>query len=129
MIVDDRDSGALGYIAVDDIEEVQGPPPIGVAAALSPAWPTRLGPAYPSPTRGPATIPFSLERGAHVRLLVYDVAGRLRRRLLDQDLGAGAHRILWDGRDASGQRIAAGVYFLRLESEGAAASRPLAVMP
>lgn len=129
MIVDARDSGANGYIAVDDIEEVLGPPPIGVAAEPSPARPTLLGAAYPSPTRGPATIPFSLERGAHVRLLVYDVAGRLRRRLLDQDLGAGAHRILWDGRDASGQRIAAGVYFLRLESEGAAASRPLAVMP
>ncbi len=129
MIVDERDSGPNGYIAVDDIEEVLGPPPIGVAAEPSPAWPALLGAAYPSPTRGPAAIPFSLERNGRVRLLVYDVAGRLRRRLLDQDLGAGAHHVLWDGRDAAGQPVAAGVYFLRLESDGATSSRSVAVVP
>ena len=44
-------------------------------------------------------------------LCVYDPAGRLIRTLVDSRLPTGSHTITWDGRDQSGQIVAAGVYF------------------
>jgi len=61
-----------------------------------------------------ATIGFGLESAKPVRLAIYDVAGREVRRLVDSDLPAGVHARDWDGRDASGRVVAAGVYFARL---------------
>jgi flagellar hook assembly protein FlgD len=43
---------------------------------------------------------------------IYNAAGQLVR-----DLGVGRGvPIYWDGRDASGQRVAPGVYFVRVET-------------
>ena len=36
--------------------------------------------------------------------------------LLDGPAPSGESAVSWDGRDASGQRVASGVYFFRLES-------------
>ena len=60
-----------------------------------------------------------------VRLSVHDVRGRLVRSLSDQQLAAGRHEIRWDGRDAAGARVAAGVYFFRLRAAGLVYSRPV----
>jgi hypothetical protein len=67
-----------------------------------------------NPSARIATIGFGLETGKPVRLSIYDVAGREVRRLVDSDLPAGVHARDWDGRDASGSVVAAGVYFARL---------------
>jgi flagellar hook assembly protein FlgD len=50
-----------------------------------------------------------------VRLSIYDVTGRLVRRLVDRAMAAGEHRLVWDGRADSGADVVAGVYFARLE--------------
>jgi hypothetical protein len=128
-IVDDRNSGEDGYIAIDGIREAEGPPPTtAVILEPAPGLALGLGAAHPSPTRGATSIPFQLARSGRVRLAIYDVAGRLRRVVLDQALGPGAHSTHWDGRGSDGARVPAGVYFLRLESAIGAASRPLAVV-
>jgi hypothetical protein len=51
-----------------------------------------------------------------VRLDILDARGRLHRRLVDGLLPAGSHRILWDGKDATGLASASGVYYYRLTS-------------
>ena len=45
-------------------------------------------------------------------LAICDATGRLIRRL------AGAGSITWDGRDAAGQKLPAGVYMVRLVGAG-----------
>ena len=54
----------------------------------------------------------------HVRLKVYDAAGRLVAILVDEHCGAGSHDVIWDGRDDTGRMSAAGVYLYRLEVGG-----------
>ncbi|MCK4410139.1 MAG: hypothetical protein KAW67_08640, partial [Candidatus Eisenbacteria sp.] len=77
----------------------------------------------PNPTTAPATIGYTLPEGwRSARLSVHDVAGRLVRRL---DPATGTHGFVtidWDGTASSGERVASGVYFVRLEVDGAVAT-------
>ncbi|HMB69440.1 MAG TPA: FlgD immunoglobulin-like domain containing protein, partial [bacterium] len=73
--------------------------------------------AEPNPFRGTTRVAFQLERERSVRVSVLDVTGRAVRTLHDGRAPAGRSVIAWDGRDAAGNRTAAGIYFFRLESE------------
>jgi len=52
-----------------------------------------------------------------VDLAVYDVRGRKVRSLVSRPEAAGLREVRWDGRDDRGQRVASGVYFVRLRAE------------
>jgi hypothetical protein len=72
----------------------------------------------PNPFNPTTTIRFGLPRASEVRLVVYDVAGRQVKALLDNErMPAGLHSIVWDGRNGDGKRVASGIYFVRLKSD------------
>jgi len=73
-------------------------------------------PAAPNPFSATTTLSFDLPAARHVSLALYGIDGRLVRRLVDQQLGAGRQRAVWDGRDQRGQRVATGVYFARIQA-------------
>jgi hypothetical protein len=75
---------------------------------------TDLLAAYPNPFNPSTTIPFQLESPSRVVLGIYDASGRLVRELENDQLPAGLHELVWDGRDANGSSVATGVYFVRL---------------
>jgi subtilase family serine protease len=72
-----------------------------------------LAPAAPNPARGHAQFRVALPADEHVRLDVYDFAGR-RVRTIERALGAGTHALTWDGRDERGRAVGAGVYLYRV---------------
>lgn len=45
------------------------------------------------------------------------------RKLVEEEQQAGAHAVRWDGVDASGRLVAAGVYFVELRSGRMAQTR------
>jgi hypothetical protein len=94
-------------------------------AVEGPAAPARLGlsAAAPNPSFGPTHLTLEVSRASRVEVDVYDAAGRRVRDLLDASFEPGRHRIAWDGRDAGGRVVAAGVYFLRASGPGVVASR------
>jgi aminopeptidase N len=51
-----------------------------------------------------------------VRIRVYNILGQEVKTLLDQMMPSGIHSSFWDGRDALGSPVPAGLYFLRLTS-------------
>ncbi|MEZ5065986.1 MAG: family 16 glycosylhydrolase [bacterium] len=65
----------------------------------------------PNPFGRRTSIRFSLARTENVEVAIYDVNGRLVRRLLQEERAAGPHEIEWDGRDAADRAVAAGTYF------------------
>jgi hypothetical protein len=69
-----------------------------------------------TPSGGGLQIHFGVARPGQIALMMYDVMGRLVRRLHDGELEAGLHTKSWDGRDDRGQRVAAGVYLARLQT-------------
>jgi hypothetical protein len=86
-----------------------------VAAATEGQQQARVG-IEPNPFRDRANVRLVLPEGGHATIGVFDVRGRLVRKLLATDLAAGAHYVSWDGRDQYGARVGAGIYFVRLES-------------
>jgi flagellar hook assembly protein FlgD len=50
--------------------------------------------------------------------VIYDTQGREVRRILHEGQPPGHYRAEWDGRDCTGRRVPAGVYFCRLEAGG-----------
>ncbi len=65
---------------------------------------------YPNPFNPSTTIQFDLVDAGHVSLSIYNSAGQLVRTLVSGDYAPGAHKVVWDARDDSGQRVASGLY-------------------
>jgi hypothetical protein len=71
---------------------------------------------YPNPFNPSTTIRYALPRGGIVSLRVFDHLGREVKSLVRGPHQAGLYEVRWDGTDASGSRVASGLYFYRLES-------------
>ncbi|MCC6350179.1 MAG: FG-GAP repeat protein [Candidatus Eisenbacteria bacterium] len=87
-----------------------------------------LADVRPNPMRTSTSVVFSLSKPGPVSLSVHDVMGRRVRVLSRGDLGAGEHRIAWDGAGDDGRAVSAGIYIVRLEAEGRALSRKVVRM-
>ncbi|MEO0073046.1 MAG: Omp28-related outer membrane protein [candidate division WOR-3 bacterium] len=79
-----------------------------------------------NPVREQAVIDYSLVSGVCGTAVVCDVTGRIVRKLADRVAGAG--RLVWDLRDATGGPVVAGTYFLRLAAETEARVVPVVVV-
>ncbi len=75
-----------------------------------------LHPAYPNPFNPRTTISYELPGDSRVELAVYDLNGRLVKRIRSGETEvAGRHEAVWFGQDESGQEAASGVYLYRLK--------------
>ncbi|MBI5472370.1 MAG: T9SS type A sorting domain-containing protein [Ignavibacteriae bacterium] len=74
---------------------------------------------YPNPFNPTTTIEFALPEQATVSLKIYNLLGQEVVTLADGDMEAAFHRVVWNGRNASGAQIATGMYFYRFVAVGA----------
>jgi M6 family metalloprotease-like protein len=81
---------------------------------------TQLAQNKPNPFNPSTHIHYEIApaQAGSVRLVVYDVAGRVVRKLVDRQHTAGSYEVTWDGRDAQGVGLGSGVYFCELQSAG-----------
>ncbi|HWN81466.1 MAG TPA: S8 family serine peptidase, partial [Candidatus Udaeobacter sp.] len=94
---------------------------VGVEDGEAPAFGVRLA-VSPNPFSPPGAIELEMPSAGPLTLYLYSADGRRVRSLADGgSVPAGKLRLRWDGRDALGRALPAGIYFLR--AEGAAWSR------
>jgi len=98
----------------DDYQFTTGGSVVGVPGG-EPLAVARIRRIAPNPARGAVQIAFSLPARAPIRLDVYDVRGRHVRTLARESLAGDGVRA-WDGTDARGMRVPAGLYFVELRS-------------
>ncbi|NQU06401.1 MAG: T9SS type A sorting domain-containing protein, partial [Calditrichaeota bacterium] len=72
--------------------------------------------AYPNPFNQEVKIEFQISRSAHVQLEIYDLAGRRVAELVNSNLSAGRHDVVWDGCTANGNSLPSGIYWARMGS-------------
>jgi hypothetical protein len=81
----------------------------------------------PSPSVGRAVVRFGIPRRTTATLRIYSAAGAVVRTLCSSSLVPAYHSLVWDGRDAKGRLAGAGVYLVRFEADGFAATRKFVV--
>ena len=72
----------------------------------------------PNPFAASTEVSLTVPQVSHVTVSVYDIAGRVVRRLLDRRVPPGEYALAWDGRDERGQQVAPGIYFTRMTAPG-----------
>jgi flagellar hook assembly protein FlgD len=86
----------------------------------------------PNPFNPSTTIEFVTPGGSldalRVRLTVHDVSGRRVKVLVDSDVAPGHHSAYWDGRDAQGRPVSAGIYFSVLTAGDKTLSRKMTLL-
>lgn len=127
VVIHDRDrDGDLDMTGIDEEDDLlflYDNPGKGNAVSATPnstALPAgfELLQSYPNPITASArkiSIPFTLQRAAHVRVEILNLKGETVAVLLNEMRGAGRHEI-----NAAQAALPAGVYFYRMEMEGRA---------
>ncbi|MBK8165310.1 MAG: hypothetical protein IPK64_04985 [bacterium] len=82
----------------------------------------------PNPFNPSARVSFDLAAGGRAVLEVFDVRGRLVRRLVDTELAPGRHEAVWDGRDDTGVAAPSGTYVARLRAGDGVSSRKMQLL-
>lgn len=120
------DSMYLEETSALNLDNPAMPPTGSVGSSAGPAL--MLAPAYPNPFRGQTALRFATPPGNDARLLVHDHEGRCITRLATSGLAGSVQEVSWQGRDARGRPVAAGVHFLRLEAGGQVFTRSVVLM-
>jgi len=82
---------------------------------------------YPNPFNPTTTIELALPVASEYNLAIYNVAGQLIRAYSGYS-SAGVVKIKWDGRDASGDQVASGMYFYKAEAKDFSATKKMLLM-
>jgi hypothetical protein len=96
-----------GYVGLEEYEQLTNVPVR-----------TMMGVVYPNPFARDMRVSYQLAARGQVRLSVYDALGRAVCGLVDGMIEPGYYTVSWDGCDAQGRRVPAGVYFVKLETDG-----------
>jgi hypothetical protein len=96
-----------------------------VAVPPKPSLPKRyaLYAPSPNPSAAGANVTFDLPRATPVALRLYDVNGRVVRRLAEGSRDAGQYHVAWDGRTESGAVAQPGIYLLDFHAGAFRATR------
>ena len=77
---------------------------------------TKLNGNYPNPFNPTTKINFSIEQDKQVELTIYNLKGQKVKQLINDQLPAGQHEIIWNGKDDNGKQAASGIYFYKMKS-------------
>jgi glucose/arabinose dehydrogenase len=122
--------GALYYVKQfpGEIRRIvyTGPQTAVPGAVTSPAPLLR---AFPNPLHGETgvTLEFEIDERADIEIDLFDQGGRRLHGFRAGAMEPGSGRIVWDGRDARGREVPAGVYFVRLRANHREASLRIVV--
>jgi hypothetical protein len=73
---------------------------------------------YPNPFNSGTTIEFTVSQLGHTQISIFNLLGQLVTVLVDEEISAGTHQLMWDGKDFSGAVVPSGIYFYEIETKG-----------
>ena len=78
---------------------------------------TKLKGNYPNPFNPETTINFDLAKDSSVLIEIFNIKGQKVYTLIEDDLKAGQHRVVWNGTNQNGKNVSSGVYFYKMQSD------------
>ena len=83
---------------------------------------------YPNPFNPNTTIHYSILSDGNVELSIYNIKGQKVKQLLSDQLTAGEHSVVWDGKDERGNAVSSGIYLYRLETGNYSSTKKMLLM-
>lgn len=83
---------------------------------------------WPNPFNPSTDISFDVPVNTHVQLNIFNVLGQQVRSLVDRDMPAGTHTVVWDGRNDDGGSVSSGVYFYRIQARDFTATKKMMML-
>jgi len=80
---------------------------------------------YPNPFNPTTVIPYTIKNSGQVNLNIYDMNGELVRTLMNEELPAGHHEVIWDGKNNAGMDVTTGMYISTLTAGDQSDSRKM----
>lgn len=85
--------------------------------------------AVPNPFNPATEIKFAVPEAGRAELAVYDLMGRRVSLIVNGEIDAGVHSVIWDGMSDSGVEMPSGMYFYRLVfGDGKALTRSMVLL-
>ncbi len=82
----------------------------------------------PNPFNPETQISYLLPTECRVELVIYNVLGRMVRKLVDEHQSAGMHTLTWNGRSDDGTQLSSGIYFYRLKAKNFDQTKKMVLM-
>lgn len=98
----DENGNGEPITSVEDIETLP------TSYSLSQNWPNPFNPI--------TQIEYALPERCHVKLIIYNVRGQKVMTLVDEEQSPGYKAVRWNARNQTGNEVASGIYFYRLEA-------------
>jgi len=73
---------------------------------------------YPNPFNPSTKIEFSLPVAAKVQVTIYNILGQQVASLINEQLTAGNHSVVWNSNSSNGTKLSSGIYMYKLEASG-----------
>ncbi|MBT3234062.1 MAG: T9SS type A sorting domain-containing protein [Calditrichaeota bacterium] len=83
----------------------------------------RLSEAFPNPFNSTVQLNYEIPEASEVSIKIFDTAGRMVANLLDNEVEAGFHHVLWDGKDAT-----SGVYLISMRTNSYYSTRKVTLI-
>ena len=114
---EDGDSTATSYLVI--VENTGSTVAIEYRPGIQLANAYRLSKNYPNPFNPSTTLDYSLTKFGRVEIVIYDLLGQEVNTLVARDMQPGEYSVKWNGLDQANNAVASGVYFARLNINGA----------
>ena len=82
-----------------------------------------LGRNYPNPFNPTTIVPFAMAEASHVSIRVYDLLGREVKVLVDGEMAAGVHEVVFEANN-----LPTGVYLIRMQAAGIVQTQRVTLM-
>ena len=83
---------------------------------------------HPNPFNPVTTISFTVPEKSMINLSVYNVEGKLIKKLINESLDRGLKQCQWDGTGLQGTSVSSGVYFYRLKTGNKVLTRKMVLL-
>ncbi|MBC8310728.1 MAG: T9SS type A sorting domain-containing protein [Candidatus Marinimicrobia bacterium] len=83
---------------------------------------------YPNPFNPQTSINYELSVDSFVSLDIYNMNGQLVNQLVNKTVSAGMNSVVWNGINSAGMDVSAGVYLVKLNSNGNSISQMVSLL-
>ncbi len=83
---------------------------------------------YPNPFNPTTTIKYQIPKSVDVTLTIYNILGQKVRTLVNKKMEPGYYKVVWDGRNDYGVKVASGIYLYRIKAGDFVQTRKMILM-